>query len=92
MTLFQNVIEHLESASSRFSAYRWQICIHCGNNSVTLTFYKGGNQVSKLEVQVAGHIVVTQTYGERDSWALYKQEVNKLVLFSQAGKMDILLS
>lgn len=92
MALFQDIVEHLDSISSRFSAYRWQICIHCDNNSVTLTFYKGGNQINKLEIQVAGHTIVTQTYGEQESWALYKQEVNRLVLFSQAGKMDILLS
>lgn len=92
--LFQDIVEHLGKMSIIFSAHeKERITIHQGGyNSAVLTFYKGGNQLSRLEVLTADRTIATQTYGERDSWALYKQETKSLILFSHAGRTDIPLS
>jgi len=93
MTLFQKVFDHLGKTRTIFSADEKErhICIHRAYDMVVLTFYEHGN-LRKLEVKTSDRLFVEQTYGERESWALYEKEEGKLVLFSTTGKTNIYFS
>lgn len=93
MSLFQDIIEQLGKTQALvFSVFGETIHIHHVYATVILTFHEGENQLSKLQVQISGRMMVTQTYSAKETWALYKQELKTLVLFSHQGKTEIVLT
>lgn len=94
MSLFQDIVNHSVGSPFPYTTADGGMCITRRDGvQVNIQFYPGGSQIHTIKIVTEKKsLIFSQTYSDQEVWALYKQEIGSLVLFSHHGKTEIMLT